>query len=312
MSYEDISESMAAELTSSVGLQDDGGGMSESLADDLTDHEQYQAERDIPVSNDVEDTAQGELDREVEQEQTQQRQKKVPIQALHEERQKRQAREVELAALQQQMQQLMHQQQLAQQAQQEAAIPDFDEDPRGYIEAKEKQFVQALEQIQNGPAQQQQQVEQFQTLVHQESARLTPAVVEAEQRFMQQHSDYQQAFDHVQAAVDSQLRARYPGATEQQLQLAHKAELVGHVKNCQARGLDPCEAIYKSAQKLGYQPANKQRKEAPTSLSNVHGSSRAPDEKGSVKAADISNMSEVEFDKYWNEMKSASAVRPRV
>lgn len=314
----EISQSMAAELTDSVGLQDDGSGdMSDSLAADLHDQETMLAERDIPVSNDVEDTAQGELDREAEQEQTQQRGKKVPLQALHAERQKRQALELQVQAQAQQLQQFIAQQQQAQQAQQQAAeqaaIPDFDEDPRGYIEAKERQFAQALAQVQNGgqQPQHQQQAQQLEAQVMQEAAVLAPVLADAEARFEAEHPDYQQAFDHVQRIVDAQLRSRYPSATPEQLQLAHRAELVGHVKNCQARGIDPCQAVYASAQGLGYKPAAPTpRREAPTSLSNLGGAPRAPDEKGSVGVGDISSMSAAEFDDFWNSMKRGSAVGP--
>jgi hypothetical protein len=46
-------------------------------------------------------------------------------------------------------------------------------------------------------------------------------------------------------------------------------------------------------------------------LGSVHGSARAPDEKGSVNASQISEMSEAEFDKFWSEMKQSSVVRPK-
>lgn len=313
---EDLSESLAAELTGSVGMDDAGDGMPDNVAADLADQETYQAERDIPVSNDVEDTADAAEQHEVEQEQSQQRGRKVPIQALHEERQKRQARELELAAVQQQLQQLMHQQQLAQQqAQQvaaEAAIPDFDEDPRGYIEAKEKMFAQQLDQLKNGPAQQHQPVEQLEQQVMQEAAVLLPAVAAEEGRFTITNPDYPQAFDHVLATVEQNMRTAHPGINEQQLGMLRTAALVQLAKTCQSQGVNPAQAIYDRARAMGYQPPTQQRREPPTSLSNAHGVSRAPDEKGAITSADISSMSEAEFDKFFNDMKRSSTVRPKV
>ena len=314
---EDLSESLAAELTGSLGLQEDGSGdMSDGLANDLADQEQHLAERDIPVSNDVQDTAQGELDREAERSQSQKRGSKVPLAALHEERTRRQQAEQTVAQLQAQYQQLVAQQQAAQQqqlqAQQEAAIPDFDEDPRGHIEAVKQQFQQQLDQLQNGPAQQQQVqiAQQFEAQVMQDAAVLGPAIADAEIRFEAAHPDYRQAFDHVQQSVEGQLRAMYPQASEAQFGMLRTAALVAYTKQCQASGVSPCEHIYQRAQQLGFKAARQAPPVAPTSLSYAGGAARAPDERSNVSVSDISSMTEKEFDAYWSSMKSSAAVKP--
>jgi hypothetical protein len=312
---EDLSESLAAELTGSVGMDDVGNDMPDSVAADLADQETWQAEKDIPVNNDVDDTREAEEQREAEREQARGRKQKVPLAALHEERQKRQALEVQLAAQQQQLQQFMAQQQAAQQAQlqaqQEAEIPSFEDDPHGYILAREKQFAQELENLKNGPAQQQQQVQQFERQVMQEAAVLAPAIAEAEANFEAAHPDYRQAFDHVQQGVESQLRQMYPQVSEAQFGMLRTAALVAYTKQCQANGVSPCEHIYQRAQQMGFQTASRApRREPPTSLSNAAGSTRAPDEKSGVSASDISGMSEKEFDAFWSTMKSNSTVKP--
>jgi hypothetical protein len=312
---EDLSDSLAATLTDSVGLQEDGSGdISDSLAADLTDQETWQAEKDLPVSNDVQDTAQGVLDREAEQDQANQRGRKVPLAALHEERTKRQALELQLQAQAQQLQQLMAQQQAAQQAQlqaqQEAAIPDFDEDPRGYIEAKERQFAQALEQLQ-GQGQQRQQIEAVRVHLQQEVGAVAPVLVESEARFAASHPDYEAAAHHVQAHVEANMRAQHPGVPEEQLALIRTATLVQYTKQCQARGIDPAEHLYGRAQELGFKTASRApRREPNTSLSTLHGSARAPDERGAVRASDIADMTEAEFDKYWASMRREAAIGP--
>lgn len=314
---EDLSESLAAELTGSTGMTDSGQDMPDSVVADIHDQEQYLAEKDIPVSNDVDDTRQGELDREVEQEQIQQHGRKVPLAALHEERQRRQALELQLQAQAQQLQQLLAQQQAVQQAQlqaqQEAEIPSFEDDPQGYILAREKQFRQELENLKGGQGQPQQvPVQQLEAQVLQEAAVYGPAVSEAEARFEAVNPDYQQAFDHVWQTVDANLRAAHPGVNEQQLGMLRTANLVDFAKTCRVQGIDPAARIYESAQKLGFKPASRApRKEPPTSLANAHGSSRAPDERGNVRASDISEMSEAEFDKFWKEMKQSSVVGPK-
>ncbi|WP_053160123.1 hypothetical protein [Pseudomonas sp. P1.8] len=314
MSTEDLSESLAAELTGSVGMDDVGNDMPENLAADLADQQQYEAERDIPVSNDVQDTAQGELDREAEQEQTQQRGRKVPLAALHEERQKRQALELQLQAQAQQMQQwqaqMQAQQQATQQAQQEAEAPDFDMDPKAWLDYKEAQINARFEQLQNGPAQQP-QVQQVETQVLQEAAVLGPVVSDAEARFEAANPDYRQAFDHVMATVEQNMRAQHPGINEQQLGMLRTAALVTLTKQCQANGTNPAEHVYQRAQAMGYKPASREpRKQPNTSLSTLPGSARAPDERSHVSVSDISDMSEAEFDKFFNDMKRSSTTRP--
>lgn len=43
-----------------------------------------------------------------------------------------------------------------------------------------------------------------------------------------------------------------------------------------------------------------------TSLSTLSGTARAPDEKGNITASDISEMSDAEFDRFWQQMKGGS------
>lgn len=309
----DISQSMAAELTGSIGVPENATAddmLPNDLAEAVEAQERHIAEKDLQVNNDVDDT------REAEQEQTQQRGKKVPLAALHEERTRRQQAEAQLQVQAQQLQQLLAQQQAVQQAQlqaqQDAAIPDFDEDPRGYIEAKERQFAQQLEQLQNGPAQQHQQIEVVRAQLHQEAAAVAPSIIEAEARFAAANPDYPQAFEVVQANADAALRQMYPGATEAEFQLVRNAAMVEFGRGCAATGANPAEKIYAKARELGFKAASRQpRKEPPTSLSNMHGSARAPDEKGAISASDISSMTEAEFDKFWAGMRRDSVVGPK-
>ena len=306
----DISQTMAAELTGTVGVPDaadSGDELPEGLASAVAEFDLHAVEKDLSLPTDLDDTRQGELDREAEQDADRQSKRKVPLAALHEERSKRQALELQLQAQAQQLQQLQAQWQATQQAQQQAAeqaaIPDFDEDPRGYIEAKERQFAQALDHLQNGPAQQQQAA-----LQHQQ---VTAAVVNLEQQFMAAVPDYEQAVDLVQRNADAQIRQLYPQATEEQFQMIRSTALGEFARQCLASGANPAEKIYAKAQALGFKTSGQTpRREPPTSLGNLSGSARAPDEKGAVSASDISSMSEAEFDKYWAGLKSGSAIGP--
>lgn len=321
MSDFDISE-MSAELTGSTGIPDvveDGQALPSTVVGSVEEFDQYHAEKDLRVSNDVEDTAAAEQEREAQRG----GKRTVPLGALQQERIKRQELQLELEAHRQQLAALQQQQaqwqQYQQQVEQQAAadaIPAFEDDPQGHIEAVKNQFRQELDNLKQGQAHQQ-EVAQFQ----QDLAVVMPAALEAEARFIEQHPDYGEAFNVVQSNVEAQLRQQYPQADAAQLNLVRTAALVAFNKQCQANGVDPCAHIYNRAQALGYSPGQRvpasqgyqvtdtPRKEPNTSLSNLSGSARAPDEKGKMTSDRVSAMSDQEFDDFFASMDRASRVR---
>ena len=316
----DIAQSMAAELTDSVGVPDavdDGEALPGRMADAVDEYDTAMAEKDLRVSNDVEDTEAAEQERE-----SQRGKRSVPLAALQEERAKRQELQAQLAAHQQQLaqyqQQQMQLQQYQQQLQQQAeadAVPDFDSDPRAYIEHRERQFQQALGNLQNQQAQQQ-AVADFQR----EAEVIKPLVTQAENAFRAEHSDYDQAFDFVRQHAEQNMRAQHPGASEADMQMLRTATLVQFAKQCQANGINPAEHIYGRAQELGFTPGRRvpasqsqgymvsAPKQANTSLSNLGGAPRAPDEKGRLTAAAVNDMSDADFDDLFERMGRASHV----
>ena len=321
MSDFDISE-MSAELTGSTGVPDvveDGQALPSTVVGSVEEFDQYHAEKDLRASNDVEDTAAAEQEREAQRG----GKRTVPLGALQQERIKRQELQLELEAHRQQLAALQQQQaqwqQYQQQVEQQAAadaIPAFEDDPQGHIEAVKNQFRQELDNLKQGQAHQQ-EVAQFQ----QDLAVVMPAALEAEARFIEQHPDYGEAFNVVQSNVEAQLRQQYPQADAAQLNLVRTAALVAFNKQCQANGVDPCAHIYNRAQALGYSPGQRvpasqgyqvtdtPRKEPNTSLSNLSGSARAPDEKGKMTSDRVSAMSDQEFDDFFASMDRASRVR---
>jgi hypothetical protein len=145
----------------------------------------------------------------------------------------------------------------------------------------------------------------------QKAAVLAPVITDLETRFEAANPDYRQAADHAMAVVEQNMRAQHPGINEQQLGMLRTAALVTLAEQCQAQGINPAEHIYQRAQALGFKPAaRQQRREAPTSLSSLGGAPRAPDEKGSVGVADISDMSDADFDKFWKEMSRGGSQGP--
>lgn len=250
---------------------------------------------------------------------------KVPLGALQEERTKRQQaqdrqRELEVQnnTLIERMDKLLTLQQPQVQPQQqepEEQIPDFIDDPQGHLEAKERlwkrQFEQLANQI-NGSTAQQQAQQQHQQLVQIAGIK--------EQEFRAVTPDYDDAVGHFRATKAAEYAALGLDALAINQQLAK--DCTGLVAMSLQRNSNPAEMMYNLAKALGYKgklaPADGQLtadpvpKVAPTSLSTLSADGRAPDQKGAVKARDVANLSNEEFDKLFNSMKDGSVSRPAI
>jgi hypothetical protein len=312
---DDISQSLAAECTGTVGVSDDAAldqPLPDRIASDVEAYDDHAAQT-APVQD---ADAQADAD---DDEGAQQPTRKVPLGALQAERTQRQLAQERTRALEQQNAQLLaqmnqvlfQQQQVAAQQQQEA-IPDFDEDPKAYLDFKERQFAQQLQNIQ-----QVREVEQSAVQVQQRAQQLTQFGVQAEIEFEQQCPDYREAYDLVDSHALAKIRQLYPQATEQQILGVQAVALFEFVDGCARSGKNPAQVVYEKAQLLGHKPGQRtpgarQSKPAPTSLSTVSGAGRAPDEMGKVSARDIAGMSNAEFDKLFDQMREAGTVRPAV
>ncbi|MDH4557979.1 hypothetical protein E8F11_22855 [Pseudomonas sp. BN417] len=300
-----IESSWAAEITGTVGLTDDdiaydGAPVPDDLAGDVEDYDRHH------------DT-----------------QRQVPLGALKEERAKRQEAQAQLeqarqqrAAVEQQLaqfaQHLQAQQQAAQRAAAEAAIPSFSEDPEGHVAALREQFAQRLEQIQAGQqaqVQAQQQAVQIQQ-VRAELAQIGESIQAEEADFASRQPDYVEAVGFLQHQVTQQLRAQYPGATPQQLELVQAVALGQATQHCRAQGVSPVQWLYSRALARGWQgsgaPAQRQARPAaapaayrpaPSNLGNAGG---AP---GDITTEQLAAMSDTEFDAYWSQL--AAQHKPR-
>lgn len=311
----DISNSLAAELTGTLGVSDDAAvdqPLPDRLSDDVDDYDRHAADKGLEPEELVEEEAQQQTDG------------KVPLGALQKERIQRQQAQGHARELEQQNAQLMqqlaqfqqYQQQIAQAQQQQAqqaAVPDFDEDPRGYIEARERQFT---EQLQN--MQQAREYEQAAAQVQHRAQELSQFAAQAQFEFAEQNPDFNEASDVVHNNAAATLRQQYPGATDQQILATQAAAMFQFLDSCQRNGKNPAEAIFQRAQELGYTPgkhvpANRQPvRQPPTSLSSLSASGRAPDERGKVTAKDIANMPNDEFDRLFDSMRESGTQRPAV
>lgn len=306
---------IAAAATGSAGIPDDvnvNDAVPNDLADQVEAYDDHAERRDEHLHDDDGQSN----DAPADDTEGNGRHQKVPLGALQEERTKRQQAQAELAQLQQRLAQIeAHTQQLAQQqqAQQQAEIPAFVDDPEGHLNGLKAQFQQELENLRQGQAQSQQfvQEQQFRAQV----AEVGEFITQAEAEFRAQQPDYDAALSHMFELAKAQVRQAYPGATDAEVQQVEAAALLQLAVECRAQGHNPAQRLYERALASGFQASHRAARsqptrQAPTSLSTINGSSRAPDQRGNVTAKDIASMSTQEFDKFFNEMAAGATQRP--
>lgn len=305
---EDLSQSWAAELTGSVGVPDaldENTLVSNDLADDVETFESYARDRDERLGLDALDDDRQDSEQETVDDQlpAERPRKQVPLGALQQERAKRQALQSELEAHRAHLAQLQAQQQQWQQwqaqqqlAAQQAAIPSFEDDPEGHITAK----FALLEQAQQAQDHQRRYDAQLR-FVEQEMAAAAPEVMRVEQEFAEQHIDYPQAAEFLNAELDARVRQQHPGATEAAHALAKKLAILAFAKDCQAKGLNPAQLIYNKSVELGYQANHR----VPATAAK-----RVPGGSGGISAQRLGEMSDEEFDRLFQSMQRGATVRP--
>lgn len=284
-----------SELFGEQPLVDEGGDSDEGL-DTSADLEGGITSDEPPATGDEPPAAEPPVGRN----------QKVPLAALHEERTKRQQHEADLNTERQRNQQLqerfnkflMDQQAAQQQVQQQApeAPPAFEEDPVAAFNYAQKQLQdmqRTIQEYQQGVQQQQQ--------AQQQHVQLAQTVSVQEAAFTQTTPDYPVAADYFYQRKVAEYTAFMGDPAAAQAQVARDYQ--GIAMRAQQLGKNPAQMMYDMAKAMGYAPGTKPapRRQAPTSLANVSGSPRAPDEKGNITAADISDMSQAEFDKFWED-----------
>jgi len=179
--------------------------------------------------------------------------KLVPLAALHESREK-------IRNLTSQIEELKKQPQLSEEdrellkdlkaqrtAAQKPKPPEFIEDPKGYIDAKEQEVRDALKELRESEtkrAESEKQQQQFQSLIS--------TIATHEQAFVSSNPDYNDALAHVRTVRTQQLKMMFPDATDQQIQQQIGREEIGGAQQILARGGNPAEFAYNYAKTLGY------------------------------------------------------------
>jgi len=313
----------AAQQTGTAGIPDDADYdqvVPDALADDVDDYDRQAAIRDQHLADDDDPDGADQVDP------TGLKNKSVPLGALQEERMRRKEAQDQAAQLQQQfaaLQQQQAQQQAAiqqyiaqqQQAQLEAQIPAFEDDPEGHLNAVKAQMANELGQMRN-QLETQQRVAQFSAQLQQEVTAMAPAISSAEDELRAEvGSHYDEACAHVNRLAMERMRQLHPYADPQALEQTKNAAVIQFMRDHVSRGESPARTIWNLAQQLGFVPSGQrvpgqERRQAPTSLSNIPAAGRAPDEKGKLSAKDIANMPQDEFDQMFESMRRGATQMP--
>lgn len=239
----------------------------------------------------------------------------VPLGALHEERNQRKALQQEIEQMRGQFGEV-HQlkseleQWRQQKHQQEQQLNDeeaYNADPIGYLRNQNQRLQDQLngfsQSQQEAYAQQQQAVKQQQMLQN-----VVTTVRGHEDEYRQQVPDYDDAFNFLQNKRMNDydtLGVTDPGTKQQNFYQEVLSVSVQALQN----GMNPAEVMYKLANQWGFSGTKagqqkiesaKRGQKAATTLSQGGGSGNTA--KSKISLTDIDNMSDEEFDKYWDQM----------
>ena len=174
----------------------------------------------------------------------------------------------------------------------EEPVPDYLEDPQGYVDRKVGTLTQSLQKLEQATtaattkatetAEQVQQREQLNQLM------VTVNVQETE--FTKEHPDYQQALLHMRTQRAEQLQELFPDATQAQILAQLRVEEVQAAARAVQAGKNPAQVAYKLAGTFGYRkaaappPAAPAREEpdrdAARSLATATGADAQPEQTG--------------------------------
>lgn len=152
-------------------------------------------------------------------------------------------------------------------------IPDRDEDPVGYLEAKNDAVIQELKALREDN-QRGQQVQAAQSDMQ--------TIAAMEQQFMTEHPDYPDAVQKLRDGMEWQLM-NVNGLTKEEAVQQINAYEIQFARSIKSRGGNPAEAVYQAAQKMaGFTPGkvqatqqkteHRQPKAPPKTLSRSAGS----------------------------------------
>jgi hypothetical protein len=140
-----------------------------------------------------------------------------------------------------------------------APEPDFVEDPKGYVDHKQKAILEAIaeanKKAETAGSEAKETASQAAEQV--QLQRFFGDLQQHEQQFIAQNPDYHDALNHVRNVRAAQIREFSPEATEQQIVEVIRNEERQLAVNLARQGRDPVQIAYNLAKHYGYQPKAK-------------------------------------------------------
>lgn len=180
--------------------------------------------------------------------------------------------------------------------------PEFQEDPRGYVDHQTKSVLEQLEQTRRAVEETKQQanlsVEQTQQIEFRQHLQA------AEMAFAQEHPDYMDALGHLRAIRSKQLQIFDPNLTQEQINRQIGLEEFNMAMGFARNNRNPVQMAYQLAEAYGYVPKAKQ--EPAPEVPKVAGPKTLPPEQtlgsGAGGGAVEDDKVEDPFDQAFNEM----------
>jgi hypothetical protein len=225
------------------------------------------------------------------------------VSALTEERARRRQLQDQNQQMQARFNELLLRMQQQQPAQQQAQVPDYDDNPAEHLRAMQRQVedrIRELDQRLAGHDQRTQVVDQHTQFVN--------TVATAEADFAARTPDYHAATAYVQQRKLTEYRA--VGLSDAEARQALARDTANVAQLALQRGQNPAEVMYGLAKAVGFTAPVPAAPRAPVagSLQGTGGTPGA-DNQGMPTPEALSTMSDTEFDSWWNKMAQASSGR---
>lgn len=248
---------------------------------DELDNEEVAADEGEVDADEGEAPAGDEVKADSDDDKAEEKQNRVPLSELIEERRKRQ----ELESRLKKYDTLWERLEAIEKAKEEESkpqAPDYDEDPVGHLRHQQEQIAAQVNEVAQTTQQQREQAQQAQQIIQMQAA-----VTTTEQQFAKQHDDYYDAINHLRTVMRRQAEPMMvaQGITDpaQQAQLLQRQEAQAAMHWLQA-GVNPAEYAYNYAKTVGYTPVDKSVDKSGVSRETSGDDEMARAEKG-LKAA---------------------------
>jgi hypothetical protein len=138
--------------------------------------------------------------------------------------------------------------------------PDFVEDPKGYVDTKLNGVLKGIEEANKKAEESGKEAKETAAAANErvQLQQFMSDIGRAEQAFVAQHPDYQDALNHIRGIRAFQLQQFQPDITQEQIAEVIRQEEIGLAVQLARAGKNPITTAYELAQKYGFQPKGKQ------------------------------------------------------